>query len=192
MLQFAAMAFKIYTKTGDKGSTSLIGGVRVPKNHIRIESYGTVDELNSQLGMVNDLCNKPEITEWLREVQDRLFTLGSELATAPDKDIKMKLPDLHESDVVWLEGRIDFMNETLPEMRSFIIPGGHVAASACHVARCICRRAERICVSMEAEGEHLPELAVRYLNRLSDFLFVLARHITHLDGGVDLPWRARL
>ena len=186
------MAFKIYTKTGDKGTTSLIGGVRVQKNHIRIESYGTVDELNSQLGLVNDLCDKAEITGWLREVQDRLFTLGSELATAPDKDIKMKLPDLHDSDVTWLEARMDEMNGTLPEMRSFIIPGGHVAASACHVARCICRRAERICVGMEAEGEPIPKLAVQYLNRLSDFLFVLARYITHEAGGEDLPWRARV
>jgi cob(I)alamin adenosyltransferase len=186
------MAFKIYTKTGDKGTTSLIGGVRVPKNHIRIESYGTVDELNSQLGLVNDLCGKEEISAWIREVQDRLFTLGSELATAPDKDVKMKLPDLHDADVSWLESRIDFMNESLPEMRSFIIPGGNAAASACHVARCICRRAERICVGMEAEGEHIPELAIRYLNRLSDFLFVLARYITHQAGGEDLPWRARV
>ncbi len=186
------MAFKIYTKTGDKGATSLIGGVRVPKNHIRIESYGTVDELNSQLGVVNDLCGRAEITAWLREVQDRLFTLGSELATAPDKDIKMKLPDLYEADVVWLEAHIDRMNEVLPEMRSFIIPGGNVAASAAHVARCICRRAERICVSMYAEGETIPALAISYLNRLSDFLFVLARYITHLDGGEDVPWRARI
>src|SRR5687768_4828789 len=116
------MAFKIYTKTGDKGATSLIGGVRVSKAHIRIESYGTVDELNSQLGVVNDLCRKEEITGWLREVQDRLFTLGSELATAPDKDVKMKLPDLHDADVTWLETHIDYMNTSLPEMRSFIIP----------------------------------------------------------------------
>ena len=186
------MAFKIYTKTGDKGSTSLIGGVRVPKNHIRIESYGTVDELNSQLGVVNDLCNNVTITEWLREVQDRLFTLGSELATAPNKNIKMKLPDLHENDVVWLEEKIDLMNESLPEMRSFIIPGGNVGASACHVARCICRRAERICVAMGLEEEAIPELCVRYLNRLSDFLFVLARHITYEAGAEDLPWRARV
>ncbi len=186
------MAFKIYTKTGDTGSTSLIGGVRVPKNHIRIESYGTVDELNSQLGLVNDLCAKADISAWLREVQDRLFTLGSELATAPDKEIRMKLPDLHDSDVAWLEERIDLMNAALPEMRSFILPGGNTAASACHVARCICRRAERICVGMAAEEEPIPELAIRYLNRLSDFLFVLARYITHLDGGTDLPWRARV
>jgi cob(I)alamin adenosyltransferase len=125
-------------------------------------------------------------------VQDRLFTLGSELATAPNKDIKMKLPDLHDSDLTWLEGRIDFMNESLPEMRSFIIPGGNTAASACHVARCICRRAERVCVGMEAEAEHIPALAVPYLNRLSDFLFVLARYITHLAGAEELPWRPRL
>ena len=141
---------KIYTKTGDKGTTSLIGGVRVPKNHIRIESYGTVDELNSYLGMVNDIGADEEISEWLREIQDRLFTLGAVLATNPDKEVKMKLPDLHDSDVTWLEGRIDLMNESLPEMRSFIIPGGHVAASACHVARCICRRAERMICSQSA------------------------------------------
>ena len=186
------MAFKIYTKTGDKGATSLIGGIRVPKNHIRIESYGTVDELNSQLGLVNDLCGKEEISEWLREIQDRLFTLGSELATAPDKEIKMKLPDLHESDVKWLEERIDKMNELLPELRSFVIPGGNAAASASHVARCICRRAERICVAMETGGEQLPALAIPYLNRLSDFLFVLSRYITHQAGGTDLEWRPRL
>lgn len=186
------MAFRIYTRTGDKGSTSLIGGVRVPKNHIRIESYGTVDELNSQLGLVNDLSADAEVTEWLREVQDRLFTLGAELATAPDKDVKMKLPDLHDTDISWLEGRIDFMNESLPEMRSFIIPGGNAGASACHVARCICRRAERICVSMQEEGEAIPDLAVSYLNRLSDFLFVLARYIGHKAGAEELPWRARI
>lgn len=186
------MAFRIYTRTGDKGSTSLIGGVRVPKNHIRIESYGTIDELNSQLGLVNDLSNDAEVTEWLREVQDRLFTLGAELATAPDKEIKMKLPDLHQSDIEWLEGRIDFMNESLPEMRSFIIPGGNAGASAAHVARCICRRAERICVSMVESEETIPELAVGYLNRLSDFLFVLARYIGHKAGAEELPWRARV
>ena len=142
------MAFKIYTKTGDKGSTSLIGGVRVPKNHIRIESYGTVDELNSYLGMVRDMAHNTLINEWIHEIQDRLFTIGSVLATNPDKEVKMKLPDLHETDVIWLEQKIDEMNESLPEMRSFILPGGHIAASTTHVARCICRRAERICVGM--------------------------------------------
>jgi len=186
------MAFKIYTKTGDKGTTSLIGGVRVPKNHIRIESYGTVDELNSQLGLVNDMCKTAAVTEWIREVQDRLFTLGSELATAPDKTIKMQLPDLHQEDIQWLESKMDLMNESLSEMRSFIIPGGNMAASACHVARCICRRAERICVAMELGEEKLPELAISYLNRLSDFLFVLARYISYLAGVEDLPWRPRV
>lgn len=186
------MAFKIYTKTGDKGSTSLIGGVRVPKNHIRIESYGTVDELNSYLGMVNDMTHDVLINDWIREIQDRLFTIGSVLATNPDKEVKMKLPDVHESDVIWLEQKIDEMNEELPEMRSFILPGGHLASSTCHVARCVCRRAERICVGMKEQEEVVPELIIQYLNRLSDFLFVLARFIAHKNGAEDLPWRARV
>ncbi len=186
------MAFKIYTKTGDKGSTSLIGGVRVPKSHIRIEAYGTVDELNSYLGMVNDMAGDEKLSGWIREIQDRLFTVGSVLATTPDKEVKMKLPDVHEEDVTWLEQRIDEMNESLPEMRSFIIPGGNLASSTCHVARCVCRRAERICVGMMEHREPIPDLIVRYLNRLSDFLFVLARYIAHINGAQDLPWRARI
>lgn len=186
------MAFKIYTKTGDKGSTSLIGGVRVPKNHIRIESYGTVDELNSYLGMVNDMTHDVLINDWIREIQDRLFTIGSVLATNPEKEVKMKLPDVYESDVIWLEQKIDEMNEELPEMRSFILPGGHVASSTCHVARCVCRRAERICVGMQEQNEVVPELIIQYLNRLSDFLFVLARYIAHKNGADDVPWRARV
>jgi len=183
--------FKIYTKTGDKGGTSLIGGVRVPKNHIRIESYGTVDELNSYLGMVSDMCQNAQITEALREIQDRLFTIGSILATNPDKEVKMKLPDLHDADVTWLEQRIDQMNEVLPEMRSFILPGGNLAASTCHVARCVCRRAERICVSMQEQKEFIPPLVIQYLNRLSDYLFVLARYISHINGAPEIPWTAR-
>lgn len=186
------MGFKIYTKTGDKGTTSLIGGVRVPKNHIRIESYGTVDELNSYLGMVSDSANDVLINDWIREIQDRLFTIGSVLATNPDKEVKMKLPDVHDSDVIWLEQKIDEMNEQLPEMRSFILPGGHIASSTCHVARCVCRRAERICVGMQEQNEVVPELIVRYLNRLSDFLFVLARYIAHKNNIDDIPWRARV
>lgn len=186
------MAFKIYTKTGDKGSTSLIGGVRVPKNHIRIEAYGTVDELNSHLGMVSDGVEQTEIKEWLREIQDRLFTIGAVLATNPDKEVKMKLPDLHDEDVEWLEARIDKMNEALPEMRSFILPGGNLAGSTAHVARCVCRRAERICVGMQQDEEVVPDLVVKYLNRLSDFLFVLARYIGHLNNAEEIPWRARI
>ncbi len=186
------MSFKIYTKTGDKGTTSLIGGIRVPKNHIRIDAYGTVDELNSVLGMVNDIAGDAKINGWIREIQDRLFTVGSVLATAPDKDVKMKLPDVHDADVTWLEQLIDEMNTTLPEMRSFILPGGNLASSTCHVARCVCRRAERICVAMQQEEEYVPDLIIKYLNRLSDFLFVLARHIAHINGAEDVPWRARI
>lgn len=186
------MAFKIYTKTGDKGATSLIGGTRVPKNHIRIESYGTVDELNSYLGMVSDMTDNENIISWIREIQDRLFTVGSVLATTPVKEVKMKLPDVHDEDVQWLEQRIDEMNETLPEMRSFILPGGQLAGSTTHVARCVCRRAERICVGMQEAGEEVPDLILRYLNRLSDFLFVLARYLGHLSGAQEIPWRARV
>ncbi|RYZ56457.1 MAG: cob(I)yrinic acid a,c-diamide adenosyltransferase [Sphingobacteriales bacterium] len=186
------MAFKIYTKTGDKGATSLIGGVRVPKSHIRIESYGTIDELNSYVGLVADQANDNDITGWIREIQDRLFTVGSVLATSPDKDVKMKLPDLHAEDITWLEERIDLMNESLPEMRSFVLPGGHQAASVTHVARCVCRRAERICVGMQETGEFVPEIVIAYLNRLSDFLFVLARYIVYRNGAEEIPWRARV
>jgi len=186
------MSFKIYTKTGDKGTTSLIGGVRVPKNHIRIESYDTIDKLNSYLGVVNDTTQHEKISVWIKEIQDRLFTIGSVLATAPNKEISMKLPDVHVEDVQWLEQRIDEMNEQLPEMRSFILPGGHLAASSCHVARCVCRRAERICVAMLELNEEVPDLVIQYLNRLSDFLFVLARFIAHENGAADVPWTARV
>lgn len=186
------MSFKIYTKTGDKGATSLIGGTRVSKNHIRIESYGTVDELNSFIGMVADMAGNEKIVAWLREIQDRLFTIGSVLATSPEKEVKMKLPDVHDADVQWLEQRIDEMNEILPEMRSFILPGGHLAASTAHVARCVCRRAERICVAMQETNEEVPGLVLRYLNRLSDFLFVLARYIVHIHNAEEIPWRARI
>ena len=186
------MSFKIYTKTGDKGSTSLIGGVRVPKSHIRIESYGTVDELNSYIGMVNDLCDNMGISAWLKEIQDRLFTVGSVLATDPGKEIKMKLPDLHDEDVAWLEHRIDEMNEVLPEMRAFILPGGQIASSTCHVARCVCRRAERICVQMQESGEFVPPIVIQYLNRLSDFLFTLCRYISHINNAPEIEWQARI
>ncbi len=183
---------KIYTKTGDKGTTALIGGVRVPKNHLRIESYGTVDELNSHIGVVRDsIGGDDDANGWLQEIQDRLFTLGAELATAPNKNVRMALPDLHAEDITWLEARMDAMNETLPEMRSFILPGGNLSASHCHVARCVCRRAERLCVALEAEEHNVPELVIPYLNRLSDFLFTLCRYLTDQAGGVETPWRAR-
>lgn len=186
------MAFRVYTKTGDKGTTGLIGGTRVSKDNIRIEAYGTVDELNSQIGFMNDLLADAEVNEWVLEIQDRLFTVGSSLATDPDKDTKMKLPDLKPEDIQWLEQKIDYMDGQLPAMKSFILPGGHPASSAAHVARCVCRRAERICVHMQHIDEFVAQDVLIYLNRLSDFLFVLARYILHKKGGNEIPWRARI
>lgn len=185
------MAFKIYTKTGDLGKTSLIGGTKVAKSHIRIDSYGTVDELNSYIGLTGDLLPDPHSKDVLREIQDRLFTIGSMLATDPEKDVKMKLPDLHEDDITLLENEIDKMNETLPEMKSFILPGGHATVSSIHIARCVCRRAERSCVQMQEENLTVDPRVIKYLNRLSDYLFVLARYVAQMLGSEEIPWRAR-
>lgn len=184
------MTYKIYTKTGDSGETSLIGGVRVSKSHIRIESYGTVDELNSYLGLIKDQLSEKEISDLIYEIQDRLFTIGSVLASDPEKS-KMKIPDLHDEDVVVLENAIDKMNEVLPELKSFVLPGGNLLASHCHVARCICRRAERLVVLL-AQNAPVPELIVTYLNRLSDYLFVLARFVVFQNKGIEAPWRPRM
>jgi cob(I)alamin adenosyltransferase len=186
------MAFKIYTKTGDLGKTSLIGGTKVPKSHLRIESYGTVDELNSFIGLLSDHLTDAPTKIILKEVQDRLFTIGSSLACDPDKEPLMKIPDLKEEDIVLLEKEIDRMNEVLPEMKSFILPGGHVAVSTAHVARCVCRRTERICVNMQVQDLFVDPLVIKYLNRLSDYLFVLARYIGHLLKVEELPWKARI
>lgn len=181
---------KIYTKTGDKGLTSLFGGKRVPKHHLRIEAYGTVDELNSYIGLIRDQKIDVETFKVLIEIQDRLFTLGSMLATEPGNE-KVKVPQLFEEDVILLENEIDKMNETLPEMRSFVLPGGHQTVSFCHVARCVCRRAERLTVHL-AEIETVQELVVKYLNRLSDYLFVLSRKLTQDNNAKEIPWKARM
>jgi len=186
------MSSKVYTKTGDKGTTALIGGKRVPKDHIRIEAYGTVDELNSFLGLLNDQLSDETISAWILEVQDRLFTLETSLATDPVKGTKMKLPDLQDGDITWLEQKIDFMEGTLPPLKSFILPGGHVAASTAHIARCVCRRAERIGVHMQQNDEFVAELVLKYLNRLSDFLFVLSRYIVYQHNGKEILWKARI
>ncbi|MCY7421600.1 MAG: cob(I)yrinic acid a,c-diamide adenosyltransferase [Chitinophagaceae bacterium] len=186
------MAFKIYTKTGDLGHTSLIGGTKVAKSHIRIETYGTVDELNSYIGLVSDHLSFAEIKVVLSEVQDRLFTIGSSLATDPEKDSLMKLPDLNETDVLYLEQQIDEMNEVLPVMKNFILPGGHVAVSTTHIARCICRRAERLCVNLKEHDAFVEPLVIKYLNRLSDYLFVLARYIAHLLQVHEIVWKPRV
>ncbi len=186
------MAFKIYTKTGDGGKTSLIGGTKVPKSHLRIESYGTIDELNSHIGLCNDGIADEGSRIMLKEIQDRLFTIGSSLACDPDKEPLMKIPDLKQEDVKLLENEIDRMNEALPEMKHFILPGGHVTVSNLHIARCVCRRAERICVHMQQENIFVDQLVIVYLNRLSDYLFVLARYIGFLNDVSEIPWKARV
>lgn len=181
---------KIYTKNGDKGTTSLIGGTRVPKHSLRIESYGTVDELNSYIGLIRDQAIDEEYKLQLIEIQDRLFTIGSSLAADPEKS-KMKLPDLIESDVLFLEDKMDEMDEQLPELKFFILPGGNTTVSYCHLARCVCRRAERITTNLH-EHEFVAPIVMQYLNRLSDYLFVLGRKIA-LDLGADeQAWRPRI
>ena len=186
------MAFKIYTKTGDKGLTSLIGGTRVSKNHIRIDSYGTIDELNSFLGLCIDSINDEKSKIVLKEIQDRLFTIGSSLACDPDKEPLMRLPDLKDTDITFLEKEIDGMNEVLPVMKSFILPGGSVAVSHIHIARCVCRRAERICVAMQENELFIDVKVVQYINRLSDYLFILARYIAHISKVEEIPWKPRI
>lgn len=186
------MATKIYTKTGDKGTTSLIGGTKVSKSHLRIETYGTVDELNSYLGLANDHITDLPSKIVLKEIQDRLFTIGSSLACDPEKEPLMKLPDLKEEDIIFLEKEMDKMNEELPVMKNFILPGGHVAVSTIHVARCICRRTERLCVNLQQHELFIDPLVIKYLNRLSDYLFVLARFIGHLLKVEEITWKPRL
>jgi cob(I)alamin adenosyltransferase len=181
---------KIYTKKGDQGTTGLIGGTRVLKSSMRIESYGTVDELNSYIGLVRDQTITEELKIQLIEIQDRLFTIGSSLASDPKKST-MKIPDLNDEDVAALERWMDEMNDTLPEMRSFILPGGHTTVSFCHIARCVCRRAERIIVDL-SQHEFVAALVLTYLNRLSDYLFMLSRKISQDLGAVEQPWKPRV
>jgi cob(I)alamin adenosyltransferase len=183
---------KIYTKTGDKGTTSLIGGTKVPKSHVRIEAYGTVDELNSYLGLLRDIIPHLHSTGLIAVIQDRLFTIGSSLACDPEKEPRMKLPDLQMKDIQLLENEIDSMNEELEPMKNFIIPGGHPTISHIHIARCICRRAERACVRLEMESLEVEPLVLQYLNRLSDYLFMLARFAGKILGIQEIPWKARV
>ncbi len=181
---------KIYTKTGDEGLTSLIGGTRVPKYDLRIESYGTVDELNSYIGLIRDHDIDADQKDTLKEIQDRLFTIGAALASDPEKS-KMKIPDLHLSDITFLESQIDEMNLVLPELKHFILPGGSPVVSICHVSRCVCRRAERISVHLKEES-FVDEKVIIYLNRLSDYLFVLARKLCHDSNISENQWFPRV
>ena len=185
------MSRKIYTKTGDEGKTSLIGGTKVPKSHIRINAYGTIDELNAYIGLLGDLVSDVRSREILREIQDRLFTIGSSLACDPRKEIAMIIPDLKESDVFLLESEIDSMNGKLPEMKSFILPGGHPAVSTAHICRTVCRRSERIIVELDILDPIGQPLIIIYMNRLSDYLFVLSRYTGMLLGVEEVKWQAR-
>jgi cob(I)alamin adenosyltransferase len=187
---------KIYTKTGDSGTTALFGGTRVSKHHIRIESYGTVDELNSHIGLIRDQDINFSYKEVLIEVQDRLFTVGAILATPPEKEklkngqARLQNLGIIASDIEYLENQIDQMEEALPPMTHFVLPGGHTTVSYCHIARCVCRRAERLAVHLN-DIEPTDEKVITYLNRLSDYLFVLARKLS-LDLNADeVKWIPR-
>jgi cob(I)alamin adenosyltransferase len=181
---------KIYTKKGDSGTTGLIGGTRILKSSLRIEAYGTVDELNSSIGLVRDQNIDDQYKVQLIEIQDRLFTIGSSLASDPEKS-NMKIPDLLEVDVKNLEDWMDEMEEALPEMKSFVLPGGHTTVSFTHLARCVCRRAERIVIDLK-QHEFVAELVSAYLNRLSDYLFVLSRKLAQDLGAIEQPWKPRM
>lgn len=184
---------KIYTKTGDKGTTALFGGTRVPKHHIRIESYGTVDELNSYIGLIRDQEIDPALKKELIEIQDRLFTLGAMLATDPEKAMlksgkeRLNIPKIDATYVEDLETAIDRMNASLPPMTHFVLPGGHTTVSYCHVTRCVCRRAERLTTLLD-ETEGVDTQVLAYLNRLSDYLFVLARKLSFDLQAEEIKW----
>ncbi|MDY7393640.1 cob(I)yrinic acid a,c-diamide adenosyltransferase [Aureibaculum sp. 2210JD6-5] len=184
---------KIYTKTGDKGQTSLYGGTRVPKYHLRIEAYGTVDELNSHIGLLKDQKISDSTAKTLLKVQNELFTVGAMLATPPEKETlksgkeRLNIPKISVSEIEYLEQEIDIMQKSLPQMTHFVLPGGHQTVSFCHIARCVCRRAERLTVHLN-DNESINILIITYLNRLSDYLFVLARKLTYDNQVKEIPW----
>lgn len=184
---------KIYTKTGDAGTTALFGGTRVPKFHIRIESYGTVDELNSWLGLLRDQAIEKQHCENLMGIQDKLFTVGAILATDPEKATlksgkeRLNIPKITEEDIQFLEQSMDTMDEALPPMTHFVLPGGHPSVSYCHIARTVCRRAERLVVLLN-DHEPVSPLVLQYLNRLSDYLFVLARKLSQELQAEEIKW----
>ena len=185
---------KIYTKTGDKGKTSLYGGTRVKKSNLRIDAYGTVDELNSYIGLVKDQVEDEIIIEDLLRIQNKLFALGAMLATPLDKEKlkdgsdRLKIEKIEAAEIQYLESKMDIMNESLELMTHFILPGGHTIVSFCHIARCVCRRAERISVEL-ADMEEINPYILIYLNRLSDYLFVLARKLTKDNKVEEIPWK---
>lgn len=181
---------KIYTRKGDDGTTGLLGGVRVSKHHARIEAYGNVDELNSYIGLIRDLVANSSHADFLVSIQDRLFTIGSHLAVDPSHQGKMQLPSLSEADVSALETAMDGMDERLAPMKNFVLPGGHATVSHIHIARCICRRAERSVVFLH-ELSPVETLIMEYMNRLSDYLFTLSRMVAQEFGATETPWIPR-
>ncbi|QRR03313.1 cob(I)yrinic acid a,c-diamide adenosyltransferase [Dyadobacter sandarakinus] len=181
---------KIYTKTGDKGMTSLIGGTRLSKAHVRIEAYGTVDELNSYIGLLRDQPVNEHRKDLLKEIQDRLFTIGSHLASEADQK-KRPLPDLLDDDIRLLESEMDRIDALVPPLRAFVLPGGHASVSFGHVARTVCRRAERAVIHLQ-QSEEVESIVVRYLNRLSDYLFMLCRAMTAELGSEEITWQPRV
>ncbi len=184
------MAFRIYTKTGDEGETSLFGGKRLPKYHLRIESYGTIDELNSCLGLLRDHIEEESLRAFLKSIQERLFTIGSNLASDPEKE--MITPDLRPEDIQLLEQEMDRMDEALPALKNFILPGGHPVVSYCHLNRCVCRRAERLVTALKAEEPGTVEAGIlQYLNRLSDYFFVLGRFMAMQLKVEEIVWKPR-
>lgn len=182
------MAFRIYTKTGDAGETALFGGRRVPKSHLQVDAYGTVDELNSFIGLLRDSVDRQADQELLAQIQNRLFSVGAHLAS--DLERSPSPPDLHPDDISILEQAMDSMDEQLPELKNFILPGGHPTASLCHICRTVCRRAERLVVALHQSGQ-VDEKVLQYLNRLSDFFFILARQVTYAAGVKETVWKPR-
>ena len=184
---------KIYTKTGDEGTTALFGGTRVKKYNLRIDSYGTVDELNAYIGLIKDQNIDEDTKETLLNIQNELFTLGAMLATPPEKETlksgkeRLNISKVNVNSIQYLENKIDAMDAELPQMTHFILPGGHQAVSFCHVARCVCRRAERLCVELNDEETINPDI-LKYLNRLSDYLFVLARMLSKQLQVEEIKW----
>lgn len=179
---------KIYTKGGDQGETSLFSGTRVAKHHLRIDSYGTLDELNAYIGLLRDQKAAAEHKDFLIFVQDRLFNIGSHLATESDKEKAVqKLPKLQDDDVERIEDEIDQLNEDLPPMTNFILPGGHTTVSYCHIARCVCRRAERLVTELHQEVD-FDETILKFINRLSDYLFVLSRKLSKDLDCEEIKW----
>lgn len=184
------MSFKIYTKTGDKGTTALWGGGRLPKYHLRIEAYGSLDELNANLGLLRDFCEQEEQRQQLLKIQERLFSLGTIMATAPEKADKVKQPDVLPEDVLQLENWMDAMDEHLAPLKNFVLPGGHPQVSRANIARTVCRRAERLAVALNEE-QALPAVVLQYLNRLSDYLFIFGRFAAHCHQAEEVLWKSR-